>query len=100
MLLNYFEGQAAFLEDYKKVVKELNFDQQALVEDVMAQLNQPNLAEDLSYQVAPELTISGHSVKFPFRKELIANDMEATVSSKFFYEGAPFELEYSEGEQL
>lgn len=96
----YFEGQTVFLEDYKKVAKAATIDQQQVIDNVMAQLNKPTPDDNLSYILPGEDTIKGHSVRFPFRKELIAMDNEATVSTQFFYEGSPYEYEVVEDEQL
>lgn len=102
MILNYFEGQDAFFEDYKKAVKELNFDQQTVIDDVLKQLNSlENVEKDeLTYVLEANLTTSGKPMTFPFRKELVANDMEASVSNKFIYTGQPYETDFATEEQL
>ena len=100
MDMTYFEGQAAFLEDYKKVARDAAIDQQQVIDKVMEQLNKPTPDDKLYYILPGEDTIKGHSVRFPFRKELIALDNEATVSTQFFYEGSPYEYEVAEDEQL
>ena len=96
----YFEGQSAFLEDYKKVAKAATIDQQQVIDEVMEQLNKPTPDDKLSYILPGGDTIKGHAVRFPFRKELIAMDNEATVSTQFFYEGSPYEYEVVQDEQL
>ena len=47
MELTYFEGQAAFLEDYQKVAKAATIDQQQVVDDVMEELNKPTPDDQL-----------------------------------------------------
>ena len=86
MDFTYFEGQEAFLEDYQKVAKAATIDQQQVV-------------DKLFYILPGDKTVKGQAVRFPFRKELIAMDEEATVSTQFFYEGSPYEYEVLEEEQ-
>lgn len=95
----YFEGQTVFLEDYKKVAKATTIDPQKIVDEVMAQLNKPTPDDKLYYILPGSETVSGRSIRFPFRKELTAMDQEATVSTQFFYEGSPYEYEVVEEEQ-
>lgn len=99
MVLEYFDGQANFFNDYKKVVKDENFDQQTVIDDVMAQLSLPADDGKLSYTLSGSKTKSGKASTFPFRKELIARDPEATVDTLYFYEGAPYEFDLLEDEQ-
>ncbi len=100
MEITYFEGQAAFFKDYQKVAKAEKIDQQQVIDAVMSDLNKPTPDDNLSYILPGSETQTGHSVRFPFRKELIAMDNEATVSTQFFYEGSPYEYEVLEDEQL
>ncbi|MFM2489825.1 DUF5960 family protein [Enterococcus avium] len=74
MELTYFEGQAAFLEDYQKVAKAATIDQQQVVDDVMEELNKPTPDDQLYYILPGDKTANGQAVRFPFRKELIAMD--------------------------
>ena len=97
--MTFFEGQEAFFADYKKVAKATEFDQEQVINEVMEQLNQPTPDEQLSYILPGRKTVKGHAVRFPFRKELIAMDQEATVSTQFVYEGSPYEYEAVEEEQ-
>lgn len=99
MELTYFEGQAAFLEDYQKVAKAATIDQQQVVDDVMEELYKPTPDDQLYYILPGDKTANGQAVRFPFRKELIAMDEDATVSTQFFYEGSPYEYEVLEEEQ-
>lgn len=99
MDFTYFEGQEAFLEDYQKVAKAATIDQQQVVDEVMKQLNKPTPDDKLFYILPGDKTVKGQAVRFPFRKELIAMDEEATVSTQFFYEGSPYEYEVLEEEQ-
>ncbi|MBM7712012.1 DUF5960 family protein [Enterococcus xiangfangensis] len=94
----YFEGQTAFLEDYQKVAKTAMTDQQ-VIDEVMEQLNKPIPDDQLVYILPSDQTVNGQAVRFPFRKELIAQDNEATVSTQFFYEGSPYEYAVVEDEQ-
>lgn len=96
----YFEGQAAFLEDYQQVAKATKIDHQQVINEVMDQLNKPTPDDKLLYILPGNQTVHGQAVRFPFRKELIALDNEATVSSQFFYEGSPYEYKVVEDEQL
>lgn len=100
MDMTYFEGQAVFLEDYKKVAKAATINQQQVIDQVMEQLNKPTPDDKLFYILPGEETANGLAVRFPFRKELIAMDNEATISTQFFYEGSPYEYEVVEEEQL
>jgi len=95
----YFEGQTAFFEDYHKVAKEMA-NEQEIIDAVMNQLNQPTPDNQLYYILPGSKTTNGQSVRFPFRKELVATDNEATVSIQFFYEGSPYEYEFLDDEQL
>ncbi|MEO1769047.1 MULTISPECIES: hypothetical protein [Enterococcus] len=99
MVLEYFDGQENFFNDYKKAVKEEDFDEQTVIDDVMAQLSLP--AEDgrLSYTLSGSKTKSSRPSSFPFRKELVARDPEATVDTLYFYEGEPYEFDLQEDEQ-
>ncbi|MGX7204572.1 DUF5960 family protein [Enterococcus pingfangensis] len=94
----YFEGQTAFLADYQNVAKTAMTDQQ-VIDEVMEQLNKPIPDKKLVYILPGDQTINGQAVRFPFRKELIAQDNEATVSNQFFYEGSPYEYGVVEDEQ-
>ncbi len=96
----FFEGQAVFLEDYKKVAKNQTIDEQQVISEVMDQLNQPTPNDELYYILPGGQTTKGHAVRFPFRKELMATDNEATVSKQYFYQGSPYEYEIYEDEQL
>lgn len=96
----YFKGQSGFLADYKKAVKDPDFDSQKVLEDVLAQLDLPENGEAATYVVAGSKTKSGRPMKFPFKKEMVAQDQEATISDEFFYEGAPFEFDLRDEEQL
>ncbi|MBO0454340.1 DUF5960 family protein [Candidatus Enterococcus murrayae] len=96
----YFEGQTAFLKDYEKVVKATAIDPEQVIDKVMTQLNKPTPDDKLYYILPGEYTIKGNTVRFPFRKELIAMDNEATVSTQFFYEDSPYEYEVADEEQL
>lgn len=100
MEMIYFEGQTAFLKDYQKAVKATEIDQEQVINEVMDQLNQPTPDEKLYYILPGGKTTNGRSLRFPFRKEMIAMDNEATVSTQFFYEGSPYEYEVLEDEQL
>lgn len=94
----YFKGQSGFLADYKKVAKE-PFDSQKVIEAVLAQLDLPENAETATFVLAGSQTKNGRSIKFPFKKEMVAQDQEATVSDEFFYEGEPFEFDLRDEEQ-
>ena len=100
MDMTYFEGQTAFLEDYQKVAKAVSINSEQVIDKVMEQLNKPTPDDNLYYILPGEDTANGLAVRFPFRKELIALDNEATVSTQFFYEGSPYEYEVAEEEQL
>ena len=99
MDMTYCEGQDVFLEDYKKAAKAETIESQKVIDAVMDQLNKPTPDDKLSYILPGSETVSGRSVRFPFRKELIAMDQEATVSTQFFYEGSPVEYEVLDEEQ-
>ncbi|GCF95839.1 hypothetical protein NRIC_37300 [Enterococcus florum] len=99
MVLEYFDGQANFFADYKEAANEKDIDQQAVINKVMDQLNEAPEDEKLTFVLSGDQTKSGHSVTFPFRKELVARDPDAAVDTLFFYEGAPYEVDLVEDEQ-
>ncbi len=59
-------------------------------------MNKPTPDDKLLYILPGNQTVHGQAVRFPFRKELIALDNEATVSTQFFYEGSPYEYKVVE----
>lgn len=101
MKITFFEGQSEFLQDYEKAtgIKRV-VDETEVLEDVMKQLDAANEGEDIEYRLPGSKTKSGKPVTFPFSKQLVATDMDATISSRYFYEGSPHEIEERTDEQM
>lgn len=86
-----FAGQAAFLADYKLLAKELPSDER-IIEDVLKQLNAQteNAVAQLEYVLPAQQTNTQETAVFPFTRELHSEDLEATISTTYVYQGEPY----------
>src|SRR5699024_11004869 len=93
-----FEGQDAFLADYQRVAKA-GYQEEAVVDDVLEQLNQQLTADQLIYRLEGKKTKDGQAFSFPFSKRMYTEDLDAAISTEFRYDGAPYVYEPTEDEQ-
>lgn len=93
-----FEGQTAFFEDYARIAKP-GYEEEAVTADVLEQLNQQLTEEELFYRLAAEDAKEGQVFLFPFSKRMFTEDLDATISTEFRYDGAPYVYETYEDEQ-
>lgn len=99
MEIERFEGQAVFLEEYYRIAKEDKKDEE-IVADVLEQLNQQLTETTLLYILPSEKTKDGQEQIFPFTKKMFSEDLNASISTRFIYEGAAYVYEREEDEQL
>lgn len=95
--MELFGNQAAFLEDYRRIVKGAD---QRSDEDILAEANKL-LPTAANYQLIVEAdqTQFGERICFPFNQEICSTDTDGTVTSRFVYIGSPFQLDAKFDEQ-
>ncbi len=95
--MEIFGNQAAFLEDYRRIVKGAA---QRSDEEIIAEANKI-LPTAANFQLIAEAdqTTFGERICFPFKQEICSTDTDGTVTSRFVYIGSPFQLNAKFDEQ-
>ena len=89
-------NQAAFLADYKKIVKTGNMSDEMIIDKVVGELpTAPN------FQIIADNneTKLGQRICFPFKQEITATDPDGVITTHYIYIGSPFELDTKADEQ-
>lgn len=88
--MELFGNQAAFLEDYHRIVKgaDKRFDEEIITETN----NILPTAANYQLVIGAEQTEFGERICFPFKQEICSTDTDGTVTSRFVYIGSPFKL--------
>lgn len=94
------EGQTEFLKDYQGAAK-IPGEEKDVIADVVSQLTTQmrNGQPHLSYVLPAENSQSQKAVTFPFTSEIHAEDLEATISTTFVYQGELLDQEFRSEEQ-
>lgn len=88
MRIELFDGQEKFLADYQLLAKA-GYQEEKVLNDVVAQLDEQIMKDDLHYQLAAEHSQDGQDHLFPFKKLESAGRMDAMISVRFIYDGEP-----------
>lgn len=94
--MEIFGNQAAFLEDYKRIVKTKDMTDEMIIDKVAEALP---TAPNFQIIATSDETKLGQRICFPFKQEICSTDPDGVVTTRYVYVGSPFELDTKTDEQ-
>lgn len=88
--------QQEFLENYRKVAKNENQTDEAIISQVLQELE---ISGQDTFTLSPQESKGNKSIDFPFEKSLFSREYDGAINSKYTYLGEPFEVEKQTDEQ-